>query len=298
MALVLPATHPATNTFQVVSGDVYSQPARIGIINIMPRLEEYEPSLLGPLSRLERHVEPVFIRLESHGYGSSDHQHLDRFYQPFSRVVADLPLDGLILTGAPVEELAFQDVRYWPELCSILDYARAHVPSTLGLCWGGMALGGFLGIEKKLFPKKLFGVFENRVLAREHPLLASPGDAFVCAHSRHSGVRDDALEAAQAAGLVRLLSFSNDTGYTVFETPEHSFVMHQGHPEYVGARLAFEWERDRKLGRTDVEAPVNFDETRVDTPWHDHRESLFSRWVEFAWKSGARNGAVDLRPRR
>jgi homoserine O-succinyltransferase/O-acetyltransferase len=281
MPLILANSHPIASQLGATPGDSDAPRLRIGILNIMPRLEAYEPSLLGPLSRVPRLIEPVFVRLESHGYGSSDQQHLARHYLPFDRVLAGGAIDGLILTGAPVEELPFKEVRYWRELGEILGYARGHVRSTLGICWGGLALGGLLGIEKTLFPRKLFGVFDNRVLVDGHPLLRAPGGSFRCAHSRHSGVVDDELERAQADGRVRLLSYAPETGYSIFETPDHRYLMHLGHPEYDGARLVFEWERDAALGRPDVEAPRNFDTRAPVTSWHDHREGLLATWTDW-----------------
>ena len=281
MPLVLPPDHPARGAFAEVAGTGALPPVRVGILNIMPRLESYEPLLLGPLSRVSRDVEPVFLRLETHAYGSSDHAHLDRFYRSIGAALALGQLDGLILTGAPVEELPFEEVHYWPELVRVFEVARSSVASTLGLCWGGMALGGWLDIPKVLFEQKLFGVYENRRLEAEHPLLGTQDEVFRCAHSRHSGVRDVDLERAASEGRVRLLSHSGATGYTMFETPDHRFVMHLGHPEYVAERISFEWERDRSLGRGDVKPPHDFDPAQPTTSWSSHRERLFDSWVRF-----------------
>ena len=277
MGLVLPDDHPARDAFERATG--VGAPVRVGIVNIMPRLEAYEPLLLGPLSRVTRDVEPVFLRLESHAYGSSDHAHLDRFYRPLGAALAAGRLDGLVITGAPVEELPFEEVHYWSELVQLFEVARSSVASTLGLCWGGMALGGWLDIPKVLFDQKLFGVYENRTLEADHPLLGAQAEVFRCAHSRHSGVRDGDLERAAADGRVRLLSHAPATGYTMFETPDHRFVMHLGHPEYVAERISFEWERDRSLGRSDVQPPHDFDPDRPTTSWSSHREGLFESWV-------------------
>lgn len=282
MPLVLPENHPDAGASR---GDLSSlspkgSPVRIGIINVMPKLEAYEPLLLGPLSRVGRAIEPVFIRLESHEYKSSDPRHLDRFYRPFAHAIAKAPLDGLILTGAPVEALRYQDVRYWRELTTILDFAKGHVTSTLGLCWGGLALGGILGIPKVPLPKKLFGVFDNRLLAPSDPISRGQSEIFPCAHSRHSSIDDAELETAAVDGRVRLLSHAPETGYSLFETPDRRFVMHLGHPEYLGERIAFEWKRDQSLGRDDVKPPQNFDSNVPVTSWHDHRESLFHSWID------------------
>ncbi len=283
MPLVLPEGHPAraASDSSPPGEGVDGAAIRVGIVNIMPKLESYEPLLLAPLSRVARPIEPVFIRLESHMYGSSDHEHLDRFYHPYDAAIARRPLDGLVITGAPVEELAFEEVHYWRELSSVLDHARSHVKSTLGLCWGGMALGGLLGIPKVLFPKKLFGVFQNERLVKDDPIVGSQDARFPCAHSRHSGMDDLELERAERDGRVRLLSHSGETGYSMFETPDHRFVMHLGHPEYVGERIAFEWSRDRALGRDDVSAPHDFDPDHPTTSWHTHRERLFASWIEW-----------------
>lgn len=284
MAIVLPEGHPR-GELGVRPRDADGRRLRIGIVNIMPRLEEYEPSLLEPLSLTAELVEPVFLRLSSHGYQSSDQGHLARYYQSFETAITEAPLDGLILTGAPVEELPFEAVRYWRELEELLVYARSHVTATLGLCWGALALGRVLGIEKRLFARKLFGVFEDQLLVPEHDVLRV-GHSFACPHSRHSGVIEAELEGAARDGVVRLLSRGDETGYSVFETPDRRYLAHVGHPEYDGARLAFEWNRDRALGRTDVEPPAHFDADAPHTTWRLHRTSVFSGLVERAARGG------------
>jgi len=255
---------------------------RIGIINIMPRAETYERYLLAPLEEAPLRVEPLWIRLRSHIYSSSDAQHIARRYQTYQEAVETRGLDGLILTGAPVEELAFEEITYWHELSAILRHARAHVPTTLGLCWGGLALAGMLGIVKRTYPRKLFGAFQHRRLVAGDGLLGGDAERFWCAQSRHSGIDDAELEDAERKGLVRLLAHAPETGYTVFETPDHRYVMHLGHPEYEPGRLVEEWERDAKLGRPDVSAPANVDLRAPVNVWRDHRANLFSEWLRVA----------------
>jgi homoserine O-succinyltransferase len=277
MAIVLPAGHPRA-PLGVTERDAAGRPrVRIGIINIMPRLEAYEAHLLAPLARLDALVEPVFLRLVSHGYQSSDQTHLGQFYRPFDAAISLAPLDGLIVTGAPVEELAFEDVHYFRELEQILGHARDHIASTLGLCWGGMVIGRVLGIGKRGFSRKLFGVFEDRVLVADHDIVGAGG--FVCAHSRHSGLVEIDLERATAAGVVRPLSCGAHTGHSVFETTDGRFVAHLGHPEYDGERLAQEYRRDRDLGRADVAPPVNLDVDAPATAWRGHQAMLFAGFV-------------------
>jgi len=197
------------------------------------------------------------------------------------------PLDGLILTGAPVEELAFEAVHYWPELDEILRCARRSIPSTLGLCWGGLALAKQLDIDKQLLPKKLFGVFQNRKLISGAGVLGESNEPFWCAQSRHSGIRDDVLEQAAADGRVHLLSYASETGYSVFQSSDRRYLMHLGHPEYDAHRLAFEWERDQSLGRSDVEPPRNFDPKSPKEVWRSHRTALFSKWLASLCKGEA-----------
>lgn len=257
------------------------QVVRVGVLNVMPKAESYEPYLLRPLAHSELLVEPVWIRLESHSYSSSNSAHIDRHYRTFSEALAQGPLSGLILTGAPVEELAFEAVHYWQELTQILEFARRQLKGTLGLCWGGMALARMVGLDKVPFPRKLFGVFENRSLSSQHPVTRHFDDAFFCAQSRHSGITDRALEDARDAGLVNLLSHGPDTGYSIFESTDQRYLMHLGHPEYEANRLVHEWLRDRATGRTDVERPVNLDPERPVNTWRRHRNELFSRWLRF-----------------
>lgn len=260
--------------------DAAGRPLRVGVINIMPRAETYEANLLRPLARASSLVSPVWIRLQSHVYGSSDAQHIARRYVTYEQATRAAPLDGLILTGAPVEELAFEDVHYWPELDGILRHARARVPGTLGLCWGGLALAKQLGLDKQRFATKLFGVYQNRNLTPNAGVLGDSDDLFWCAHSRHSGISDEVMEAAARDGRVTLLSHARDTGYSIFESADGRYLMHLGHPEYDACRLAFEWERDQALGRADVEAPRNFNPRAPANTWRAHRATFFSRWLQ------------------
>jgi homoserine O-succinyltransferase len=252
---------------------------RVGIINIMPRAETYESYLLRPLRASGLEVEPVWVRLSSHVYSSSDIRHVRSRYSTFDELSRRAPIDGLILTGAPVEELAFEEVRYYRELSGILEHARDAGIGTLGLCWGGMMLGHLVGLPKVIFQRKLFGVFEQQPLDPGHALTHDLGDRFPCAHSRHSGILDADLERASAAGTVRLLAHGPDTGYALFESADGLFVAHLGHPEYPAERLREEWERDTALGRTDLDPPRNVDGNHPVATWQPHCDRLFSNWL-------------------
>jgi homoserine O-succinyltransferase len=259
------------------------RPLRIGILNVMPKAETYEFSLLQPLGRSIIQIDPLWIRLETHSYTSSNQEHIRTLYVTFEEAVRRRPLDGLILTGAPVEEIPFEEVYYWEELNHILSYARRNVASTLGMCWGGLALGKVVGVEKTMLPKKLFGVFRNRNLERDHRITGDTDDVFWCPQSRHSGIADEQLELYRDRGVVRLLAHAPETGYTIFESMDQRFLMHLGHPEYEPERLLHEYQRDVAGGRTDVEAPANFDLAHPVNVWRSHRNEFFSQWLKFVY---------------
>jgi homoserine O-succinyltransferase/O-acetyltransferase len=260
------------------------RPLRVGILNIMPQGELYEPYLLFPLSRTIIQVEPVWIRLHSHQYKTTDPNHLDLYYDYLERVIAKAPLDGLIVTGAPVEEMRYEDVNYWDEISAILTFARHNITSTLGICWGGLAMAKMVGIEKEMFPQKLFGVFETENLDRSHPITGELDDVFWCVQSRHSGITDRVLEAERDRGAVNLLAHSSNGGYTIFESSDHRLLMHLGHPEYEAHRLVEEYRRDVALGRADVPLPANLDIEKPINRWRSHGLEFFAQWVRFIYE--------------
>ncbi|HKS30091.1 MAG TPA: homoserine O-succinyltransferase [Pyrinomonadaceae bacterium] len=266
---------------------------RIGIINLMPQAETYEFNLLLSLGRTQLQVEPVWIRLKSHGYRTSDERNLSRRYLTFGEATSRYYLDGLILTGAPVEEMPFEEVNYWQELREILDFARANIASTLGICWGAMALARLIGIEKVKFERKLFGVFETRNLKGSHPLMSETDDLFWCPQSRFAGFEDERLELEEEKGKINLLAHSEEAGYVIFETTDHRFLMHLGHPEYNSRRLVEESLRDRGLNRTDVGPPKNFDVARPVNCWRGHRATFFSRWINYLYETTSYIYATD-----
>ena len=253
---------------------------RIGILNIMPKAETYEFSLLHPLGRSVLQIEPVWIRLKTHEYTSSDQAHLEKLYVPFEEA-AEKHLDGLIVTGAPVEEIPFEQVSYWDEIKRILKYARNNVTSTLGICWGGLAIAKYLGIEKVMYPKKIFGVFQMTNLDREHPITGEMDDVFWCAQSRHSGVPDDVVELQRDKGNINPLAYSKEAGYTIFESTDQRFLVHLGHPEYEPRRLVEEYLRDQRQGRKDVTEPKNLDLNNPVNTWRGHRSEFFSQWIKY-----------------
>ncbi len=258
------------------------RPLRIGILNIMPLGKQYEFNLLHPLGLSPLQIEPIWIKLKTHSYKTWDTSHLDTYYVDWEEAMSPSPLDGLIITGAPVEHLPFESVNYWPELVDLIQEAKENCASTLGLCWAGFALAYLAGVPKKLFQQKLFGVFPMRSLVPGHSLMGTQDDEFLCPQSRHAGLDDDEMEFAQRQGKLRLLAHGNKVGYTIFETPDQRQLMHLGHPEYNAGRIINEMQRDKIRG--DVLPPENFDSDNPQTSWRSHRNLLFQQWLWFCYQ--------------
>jgi homoserine O-succinyltransferase/O-acetyltransferase len=250
----------------------------LGIVNLMPRAETYEVTLLRALTAAERAFEPVWLRLETPAYASSDRARIEQVYVPLSAALDSAALDALIVSGAPVEELPYEAVTYWPELSEQLLRARSAVRSTLGLCWGGMALARLLGVEKVVFSEKLFGVYPLSPRGPEHAVVRALGPALLCPQSRHSGLDPVSLAAAAARGAVRLIAGSDVAGEVILESADARFLMHVGHPEYETQRLALEYRRDAAAGRTDVGLPHGYDIDDPTQTWAPASTTFFRAW--------------------
>jgi homoserine O-succinyltransferase len=257
------------------------RPLRIGILNIMPLGEKYEFNILHPLGLSVLQLEPIWIRLESHNYKSWEPKHVDDIYVTYEEAMRDQPLDGLILTGAPVETIEYEDVYYWEEIKTILSDARKNIPSTLGLCWAGFVMAYLEGVKKLNYDHKLFGVFELKNLAPDHPIIGELDDVFFCPQSRHAGMPDEAMEEASESGRLKLLAYGPEAGYSIFSTTDDRFIAHIGHPEYNATRLAEEAKRDH--GNPEVPAPVNFDFNNPINRWRSHRNTFFAQWVSYCY---------------
>ena len=257
------------------------RPLRIGILNIMPLGEKYEFNILHPLGLSVLQLEPIWIRLESHNYKSWEPKHVDDIYVTYEEAMRDQPLDGLILTGAPVETIDFEDVYYWEEIKTILSDARKNIPSTLGLCWAGFVMAYLEGVKKLNYDHKLFGVFELKNLAPDHPIIGELDDVFFCPQSRHAGMPDEAMEEASESGRLKLLAYGPEAGYSIFSTTDDRFIAHTGHPEYNATRLAEEAKRDH--GNPEVPTPANFDFNNPLNCWRSHRNTFFAQWVSYCY---------------
>ena len=291
MALILPRSYHKISTIEKnhiswIEPELAKRqdirPLRIGILNIMPLGKQYEFNLLHPLGLSPLQIEPIWIRLKTHSYRTWDLEHLKNLYVHWEEAMSPTPLDGLIITGAPVEHLPFEEVNYWNELVNLIDEAKLKCASTLGLCWAGFAMAYMAGVEKNNFKKKLFGVFPMKSLVPGHSLMGTQDDEFFCPQSRHAGLPDNEMEKAEKKGKLRLLAHGKKVGYTIFETPDQRQLMHLGHPEYNVDRLKSEMERDKQRG--DVPSPENFDLTNSNTSWRSHRNLLFQQWLWFCYQ--------------
>ena len=289
MAIIVPENYHAKKALEnsrvhcISSFNAQKQdfrPLRIAILNIMPEANTYEYNILFPIGRAIIQIEPVWIRLKTHAYKSTSKEHLDELYVSFEEAIKNKGLDGLIITGAPVEEKSFKDVWFWEELSEILDYAKDNIASTLGICWGGLALANYIGIDKMLFDKKLFGVYPLDNIDRNNRITGDLDDVFMSPQSRHAGISDKILEAERDKGNINLLAHSNESGYVIFETADKSFIMHLGHPEYETDRLVNEYKRDLEKGRSDVPLPLNLDINNPKNNWRGHSLEFFQQWVK------------------
>ena len=258
------------------------RPLKIGIVNLMPLKEATEIDLLRALSNTPLQLDVTFISLESHKATHTALSHLNRFYEPFSEI-SDRNLDGLIITGAPVEQLDFEEVDYWDELCQIMDWSRTHVTSTLHLCWGAQAgLYHHYGIKKHLLEEKRFGIYQHRLLNRKVPLVRGFDDVFPAPHSRHTeSDRQAILENSE----LTVLADSREAGIYLVIAKDGRQVFVMGHPEYDRNTLQKEYLRDRKKGLP-IKPPLNYypddDDTRKPLlTWRAHANILYSNWINY-----------------
>ena len=258
------------------------RPIRIAILNLMPIKEATERQLLRMLSNTPLQIDCTFVRVTSHESRHTSKSHLDSFYVPFS-VLKPYKFDGMIITGAPLEEMAFEEVDYWHELTEIFDWCEDHVTSTIYLCWGAQAAAyHYYGLDKVLKDHKVFGIYEHRVYNRKVPLVRGFDDVFLAPHSRHTEVPVKAVEDCEA---LTILAQSEEAGVylAMAENGRKIFVM--GHPEYGRTQLKKEYERDLAKGLP-ITMPVNYfpDNDPAKEPlltWRSHANNLYTNWLNY-----------------
>jgi len=256
------------------------RPLRLLILNLMPTKIATETQLMRRLSNTPIQAEVELLQTASYTPGNTPVEHLESFYTTFD-AVKGARYDGMIITGAPVEHLEFEDVVYWPELTQIMDWTLTNVYSTFHICWGAQAgLRYHFGVPKYPLGAKCFGVYEHEVLSPHSPLFRGFDDTFAAPHSHHSEVR---LEDIAAAPGLELLATSAQAGVYACATPDARQVFVTGHAEYDADTLALEYNRDRERGLP-VDVPVNYfpDDDPSQPPrvtWRSHASLLFSNWL-------------------
>lgn len=258
------------------------RPLHILILNLMPTKEVTEAQLLRVIGNTPLQVEVTLLRTATHVSRNTADAHLEAFYKTFDEV-KEQKYDGLIITGAPVETMSFEEVDYWKELTNIIQWAQKHVFSTLYICWAAQAgLYFHYGIAKHPLPKKCFGVFRHRVLHPENPVVRGFDSEFYAPHSRHTEVLAEDIEKVE--DLV-LLARSDEAGVYLAASRDGKRVFVTGHSEYDAQTLRLEYERDVKKGLP-IEVPVNYfpDDDPSQPPlmrWRAHSMLLFQNWLNY-----------------
>ena len=258
------------------------RPLKIVILNLMPLKITTETDLIRLLSNTPLQLEVSFMKLRSHTPKNTPIEHMMMFYRDFAQMRNE-KFDGMIITGAPVETLDFEDVNYWDEMTEIFTWAQTHVTSTLYICWAAQAgLYYHYGIPKYPLPKKMFGIFPQQILLSKLPIFRGFDDMFQMPHSRHTEIRKEDVLANPA---LTLLSESPDSGVSIVMARggREFFVM--GHLEYAPDTLDKEYKRDKDI-RNDVDLPKNY--YRADNPakgpsvtWRAHANLFYSNWINY-----------------
>ena len=258
------------------------RPLRIVILNLMPIKITTETDLIRLLSNTPLQLDISFMKLKSHTPKNTPVEHMMMFYRDFEAMRHE-KFDGMIITGAPVENIPFEDVRYWTELSEILTWARSHVTSTLYICWAAQAaLYHFYGIPKYQLPKKMFGIFHQDILQPQLPIFRGFDDSFMMPHSRHSEVRRSDIERVDG---LKILSESDEAGvFLVSGRGGREFFM-TGHMEYSPLTLDTEYRRDLGKGM-DIDMPKHYyrDDDPTKQPldrWRAHANLFYSNWLNY-----------------
>ena len=258
------------------------RPLKVCILNLMPVKQDTELQLLRALSNTPLHVEVTFMKMNSHMSLNTPIQHLNRFYNTFDEL-KERKFDGMIITGAPVEQIPFEEVDYWAELCEIMDWTKTHVTSTFHICWGAQAgLYYHYGLKKVLLPRKLFGVYHHKVMNRKNPLVRGFDDYFLIPHSRHTAVLSEDIHQCKA---LTVLAESDEAGVLLCMSEGGKEIYVMGHPEYDRYTLHKEYMRDREKGLP-IEVPKNYypdddDTQKPSLEWRAHCNILYSNWLNY-----------------
>lgn len=291
MPIKIPNSLPATQTLidenifvmtetRAISQDI--RPLKILILNLMPTKIETETQLVRVLSNTPLQVEPEFLQTKSYTPTHISQEHLLAFYKTFDEV-KDKKFDGMIITGAPVENLEFEEVDYWQELCEIMEWSKTHVTSTFHICWGAQAgLYYHFGIQKKPLSEKLFGVFRHRVEHKSSILFRGFDDTFMVPHSRHTTVLREDVEKVPE---LKILAASQEAGLYAVSTDGGKQIFVFGHSEYDRDTLRKEYLRDKNAGLP-IKVPKNYFPNDDDTKepvvtWRASAHLIYANWLNY-----------------
>jgi homoserine O-succinyltransferase len=305
MPIIIPEQLPAynelkhENVFVMSKNRATSQdirPLEVAIVNLMPTKEVTETQLLRLLSNTPLQVNLSLLTMDSHESTHVDKNHLDTFYVTYEDVKSRR-FDGMIITGAPVEFLPFEEVDYWQELSAIMEYSKANVFSTLHICWGAQAaLYYHYGIDKAVLPAKLSGIYEHRIQAKGNELIRGFDDVFYAPHSRNT---DTPEEEIRKHPELKILARGDDVGAMIVSREDNRQIFIQGHLEYDRYTLRAEYERDVKKG-LDIHPPLNYFEGgdpagEVRMKWRASANLFYYNWLNFVYQETPYDLA-DLEP--
>jgi len=289
MPIKIPATLPAFDVLSqegvMVMSDAQAEqqdirPLRIALLNLMPKKIDTETQFARLIGAVPLQIELTLIRMSDHKSKTTSQAHIGAFYESFQSV-KDRKFDGLIITGAPIEHLPFEDVTYWDEMQEVIDWTQTNVHSTFGVCWGGMAMMYHLhGIQKHMLDHKAFGCFPQKNLAPASPYLRGFSDNFVIPVSRWTEMRQSEIDAVN--GLRTLLG-SDEVGPCLVEDAEHRSLYIFNHFEYDSNTLKGEYDRDVQ-NETPINIPMNYypddDPSRPpENRWRSHGHLLYGNWI-------------------
>jgi len=297
MPITLPATLPAFDVLRnegvmVMSPDRAQKqdirPLRIALLNLMPKKIQTETQFARLIGATPLQIDLHLIRMSEHQTRNTAAAHMETFYRPFAEVEATgEKFDGLVITGAPIEHLPFEEVTYWDELTRLMDWTQTHVQSTFGVCWGGMAMAWhFHGLQKHMLDRKAFGCFRHRNLAPTSPFLRGFSDDFVIPVSRWTEVR--AKDVAARPALKTLLG-ADEVGPCLIEDAGHRALYIFNHFEYDSDTLKQEYDRDVAAG-TPINVPLNYypQDNPANPPlnrWRSHGHLLYGNWINEIYQS-------------
>ncbi len=262
--------------------DCTSNTINIAILNLMPLKEDTELQLLRKLSSVKKNIKITFFYVISYMGKNTNPDHMKKFYSTFAEI-KNKKFDGLIITGAPVEQLNFEDVIYWNELKRIIDWSKANVKSTLYICWGAQAgLYYNYNIDKVLLDEKTFGVFEHNIIDKNSNILNGFEDGFKAPHSRHTTIKKSDIEMHPELTIV---SESNDAGVFIVENKKQKEIYVTGHLEYAVDTLDKEYKRDKEKGLK-IQIPQNYyPDNKIEKKpifsWRENGDKLYSNWVDY-----------------